>query len=78
MCWRALVPVERTPLPFVSPDASFWMGPKAHVVTYYVKGGAAVNIVAVNESAQLGRGVLDRTQHHAKNCWRRTTGWHGT
>jgi salicylate hydroxylase len=27
------------------------MGPKAHIVTYYVKGGAAVNIVAVNESA---------------------------
>jgi len=51
MCWRALVPVAQHPLPFVSPDASFWMGPKAHIVTYYVKGGAAVNIVAVNESA---------------------------
>lgn len=50
MCWRALVPVDRHPLPFVSPDASFWMGPKAHVVTYYVKAGAAVNIVAVNET----------------------------
>ena len=50
MCWRALVPVERHPLPFVSPDASFWMGPKAHVVTYYVKGGSAVNIVAVSET----------------------------
>jgi salicylate hydroxylase len=52
MCWRALVPVAEHPLPFVSPDASFWMGPKAHVVTYYVKGGAAVNIVAVNESRE--------------------------
>ncbi|MCO8252086.1 UNVERIFIED_CONTAM: FAD-dependent monooxygenase [Comamonas sp. A-3] len=51
MCWRAVVPVEQHPLPFVTPDASFWMGPKAHIVTYYVKGGAAVNIVAVNESA---------------------------
>lgn len=50
MCWRALVPVEEHPLPFVSPDASFWMGPKAHVVTYYVKGGKAVNIVAVTET----------------------------
>ncbi|MFC4277135.1 FAD-dependent monooxygenase [Achromobacter aloeverae] len=50
MCWRALVPVAQHPLSFVSPDASFWMGPKAHIVTYYVKGGAAVNIVAVNES----------------------------
>lgn len=52
MCWRALVPVQQHPLPFVSPDASFWFGPKAHIVTYYVKGGAAVNIVAVNESEE--------------------------
>ena len=50
MCWRGLVEVDRHPLPFVSPDAAFWMGPKGHVVTYYVKGGAAVNIVAVNEN----------------------------
>jgi len=50
MCWRGLVPVEQHPLPFVSPDSSFWMGPKGHVVTYYVKGGSMVNIVAVNES----------------------------
>ncbi|TWI56766.1 salicylate hydroxylase [Pseudomonas duriflava] len=52
MCWRALVPVEQHPLPFVSPDTSFWMGPKAHVVTYYVKGGKAVNIVAVAETEE--------------------------
>ncbi len=52
MCWRALVPVDQHPLPCVSPDASFWMGPKSHIVTYYVKGGAAVNIVAVSESAE--------------------------
>ena len=51
MCWRALVPVERYPLPFVTPTSSFWMGPNSHVVTYYVKGGAMVNIVAVHESA---------------------------
>ncbi len=50
MCWRALVPVEKHPLSFVGPDASFWMGPDAHVVTYYVKGGKAVNIVAVIET----------------------------
>ncbi len=50
ICWRALVPVEHYPLPFVGPEAAFWMGPKAHVVTYYVKGGAAINIVAVAES----------------------------
>jgi len=58
MCWRALVPVKEHPLPFVGPYASFWMGPKAHVVTYYVKGGAAVNIVAVSE-----------TGHWVKESW---------
>lgn len=50
MCWRALVPVDEHPLPFVLPSVSFWFGPKAHVVTYYVKGGKAVNIVACKES----------------------------
>jgi len=51
MCWRAVVPVDRHPLPFVSPDSSFWLGPNGHVVTYYVRGGKAVNIVAVGETA---------------------------
>lgn len=50
MCWRAVVPVEDHPLPFVQPAVSFWMGPKAHVVTYYVKGGKGVNIVACKET----------------------------
>lgn len=49
MCWRALVPVPQHPLPFVTPTSAFWMGPNGHVVTYYVKGGAMVNIVAVHE-----------------------------
>ena len=49
MCWRAVVPCDEL-LPYVSPDSSFWMGPDAHVVTYYVRGGKGVNIVAVRES----------------------------
>jgi salicylate hydroxylase len=52
MCWRALVAVDQYPLPFVTPTSSFWMGPKGHVVTYYVKGGAMVNIVAVSENSE--------------------------
>jgi salicylate hydroxylase len=50
MCYRAVVPFEDRGPDFVSPDASFWMGPKGHVVTYYVRSGGAVNIVAVNET----------------------------
>ncbi|MDR8398291.1 FAD-dependent monooxygenase [Paraburkholderia sp. USG1] len=50
MCFRAVVPVDGV-VDFVSPDSSFWLGPKSHVVTYYVRQGKAVNIVAVNETA---------------------------
>ncbi len=50
MCYRAVVPFDEMP-DFVAPEASFWLGPKSHVVTYYVNGGKAVNIVAVSETA---------------------------
>jgi salicylate hydroxylase len=50
MCFRAVVPVDGS-FDFVSPDSSFWLGPKSHIVTYYVRRGQAVNIVAVNETA---------------------------
>lgn len=51
MCYRALVPTDGV-VDYVNPDSTFWMGPNAHVVTYYVKGGEAVNIVAVTEAAE--------------------------
>lgn len=50
-CYRALVPTGGV-VDYVAPESSFWMGPKAHVVTYYVKGGEAVNIVAVTEASE--------------------------
>ncbi len=51
MCWRALVPVAQHPLEYVSPDSAMWMGSNGHVVTYYVNGAAAVNVVAVSETS---------------------------
>jgi salicylate hydroxylase len=51
MCWRALVEADEHPLPFASPDAAFWLGPKGHVVTYYVKGGRQLNVVAIAENS---------------------------
>lgn len=50
-CYRALVPTGGV-VGHTEPVSAFWMGPKAHVVTYYVKGGEAVNIVAVTEAAE--------------------------
>src|SRR3569833_3147250 len=51
ICWRAVVPFDNGPeLDLVSPDNSIWFGPNGHIVTYYVRGGRGVNIVACLES----------------------------
>jgi salicylate hydroxylase len=50
MCWRAVVPIDPPDFKLVLPGSSMWFGPKGHVVTYYVRAGAAVNIVAIHET----------------------------
>lgn len=49
-CYRALVPTGGV-VDYVPPESAFWLGPNSHVVTYYVKGGDMVNIVAVTEAS---------------------------
>jgi len=50
MCWRMLIPFDKPQFGLVTPDSSFWLGPKGHVVTYYVSAGKAVNVVAIRET----------------------------
>ncbi|HEX2216243.1 MAG TPA: FAD-dependent monooxygenase [Xanthobacteraceae bacterium] len=45
--WRALVPAEQVSAEFREPQVTLWLGPQAHVVHYPVRGGAAVNVVAI-------------------------------
>jgi salicylate hydroxylase len=52
MCWRATIPLDAHPLSIVSPDASFWLGPHGHVVTYYLRAGKMVNVVAIRETSE--------------------------
>ncbi|MFD1557304.1 FAD-dependent monooxygenase [Paraburkholderia silviterrae] len=52
ICWRGMVPVDALPKGHVELASSNWLGPKGHVVHYYVKGGAMVNFVAVYETDQ--------------------------
>ena len=47
--WRALVPIDRITPESGKPLTTLWLGPNAHVVHYPVKGGEALNIVAVLE-----------------------------
>jgi salicylate hydroxylase len=50
MCWRGLVPVEMLPLNHVPPDMTAWIGRRGHVVTYYLRDGELVNVVAIRET----------------------------
>jgi salicylate hydroxylase len=52
VAWRALVETERLPESLVAPDATVWAGPGRHVVTYYLRGGRLVNLVAVVETEE--------------------------
>jgi salicylate hydroxylase len=48
VAWRALIPADDLPAG-PPPVASIWMGPGAHLVLYYVRGGTLINVVAVIE-----------------------------
>jgi salicylate hydroxylase len=45
--WRAVVPADRVGVHFRVPLLNLWLGWRAHLVHYPVKGGALVNIVAI-------------------------------
>ncbi|WP_050930033.1 FAD-dependent monooxygenase [Aestuariivita boseongensis] len=47
VAWRALVPVDGAPLP--DQPATLSMGSRAHVVSYPLRGGSLMNLVAVEE-----------------------------
>jgi len=57
--WRATVPVSALPAHLTDPVTRLWLGPGAHLVTYPVRGDAAVNLVAVtpDERAVHGWGL---------------------
>ncbi|MFQ3234813.1 MAG: salicylate hydroxylase [Paraglaciecola sp.] len=49
VAWRATVEASKLPPGLVKPDANLWVGPGGHIVSYYVRGGAQINLVAVQE-----------------------------
>ena len=50
ICWRSVIPFNEPDYDLVSPNNAIWFGPRGHVVTYYVKGGKGVNLVACLET----------------------------
>ena len=71
--WRATVPAGIVPEHLTDPVTRLWLGPGAHLVTYPVRGGAAVNLVAItpDERAVHGWG-LDAAPHDLLRHYR---GW---
>ena len=49
VAWRGLVPADAVPEGTIPPDATVWAGEGRHLVTYYLRGGALINFVAVEE-----------------------------
>jgi len=54
--YRALMPLEGLPDPFGAPVVGLWLGPHAHIVHYPVRGGAALNVVAVIDGGHESQG----------------------
>jgi len=49
VAWRGAVNAADLPNGLIPPDATVWVGPDKHLVTYFVRGGTLVNFVAVEE-----------------------------
>ncbi len=54
--FRGLLPLKDLPSPFGDPVVGLWLGPKAHLVHYPVRGGEALNVVAVTDGGQEVQG----------------------
>lgn len=52
VAWRALVPAPDLPRMFARLQSNLWLGSRAHLVHYPVRGGSVVNIVAILAQAQ--------------------------
>lgn len=49
VAWRGTVKTSDVPDGLIPQDANAWLGPGRHFVAYYVRGGALINFVAVEE-----------------------------
>src|SRR5262249_16788762 len=50
--WVAVGPVRAVPENHLEPVMNYWMGRRGHVVAYFVRGGALINLVVVTETDQ--------------------------
>ena len=51
VAWRALIEAQRLPAEARSGETDLWLAPNLHVVTYPLRGGRLINVVAVLRAA---------------------------
>lgn len=56
IAYRAVVPVEHVPPEILSDDVQVWVGPQRHLVSYRLRRGRLLNIVAIIHSARYVEG----------------------
>ena len=72
--WRALVEMSSLPAALRNVDrVDVWLGPRLHAVAYPVRGGAALNVIVVAESAPAGD-VRDWDQTSSLDALKQATG----
>ncbi|WP_333806660.1 FAD-dependent monooxygenase [Phenylobacterium sp.] len=77
VAWRGLIPADRLEGADIRPVAALWMGPGAHFVHYYVRGGTLVNFVGVVERDDW-REESWSSHGEASDLRRDFAGWHPT
>ena len=77
VAWRGLVPAGVLDGAGVRPVAALWMGPAAHFVHYFVRGGQLVNFVGVVEHSDW-RDESWTARGDKRDLLRDFSGWHRT
>ncbi len=76
--WRALVDAQDAPAFALRLNSNLWVGPKAHLVHYPLRGGSVVNVVAITEDPWRGDDGKDfwSVSGDAAAVSRRFAKWH--
>ena len=76
--WRALLDPRVAPAFALRLNTNLWLGPKAHLVHYPLRGGSVVNVVAITEDAWRGDDKADFWSVHGDPAQvsRRFAKWH--
>ncbi len=74
--WRTLVEADRAPREALVPQSCLWLGRKAHLVHYPLRGGSVVNVVAIVEEKTEPAGQGWSEAGEAAVLAGRFAGWH--